>query len=70
MAVRKISEKVVEITQEGEVITFFEGYCDSQDTKPDKNVCEGSNLIETDTGDWYFFNERTKDWLLELNIQE
>ena len=70
MALRKIAEKVIEITPEGDVITFFEGYCDSQDEKPSKNVCEGSNLIETDTGDWYFFNERGKEWIPELNIQE
>lgn len=67
---RKISERVVEIQDDGDVITFFEGYCDSSDEKPMEKVAEGSNLIETDTGDWYFFNEKSGVWIKEMTLQE
>lgn len=71
---RKISEKVIDITPEGDVVTFFEGYCDDDYREnvglPTTNVCEGSNVIVTDTGWWYFFTEETKEWLPKLNIGE
>ena len=72
MAFRKITEKVVEIKPNGDVITFFEGYSDSSDfdKRPKDKVAEGSNFIETDTGDWYFFNEKLGDYIKELTIQE
>ena len=70
MAIRIVSEKVLEVKDSGDVIVFLEGYCDSSDTKPTVNVAEGSNLIETDTGDWYFFNEPSGVWIKELTIQE
>lgn len=40
-------------------IEYLEGYCNTSDEKPVKNVANGSNLIDTDTGGWYFFNEKT-----------
>lgn len=51
-------------------ITYLEGNCNSTDTKPTKNVANGSNLIETDTGDWYFFNEETKTWSKWRELKE
>ena len=74
MYVRVISEKVIEITPEGNVITFLEGYCDSEAREehklPKNNVCGGSNFIETDTGNWLFFDEGIGDYNIMLNIQE
>ena len=43
-------------------IEYVEGYCNTSDEKPIKNIANGSNLIDTDTGDWYFFNEETQTW--------
>ena len=73
MTFRKISEKVVDTTPEGDVITFFEGYCDTEYIEdgpglPTTNVCEGSNVIDTVSGLWYYFTEKTKQWLPKLNI--
>jgi len=74
MYVRIISEKVVEITPDGNVITFIEGYCDEaareQGKLPTKNVCGGSNFIETDSGNWLFFDEVAQDYTIMLNIME
>ncbi len=66
---RKINEKVFGPNENGEVYEYFEGYCDSNETKPTELVADGSNLIETDTGDWYFFNEASKTWEAKLNIE-
>jgi len=51
-------------------IEYFEGYCNTSDEKPVKNVANGSNLIDTDTGDWYFFNEETKTWSKWRELKE
>lgn len=51
-------------------IEYLEGYCNTSDIKPVKNVANGSNLIETDTGDWYFFNEETKTWSKWRELKE
>lgn len=69
---RIISEKVIEITPEGTVMTFVEGYCHNseRDNLPKNGICEGSNFIEVDTGDWLFFNEETGEYVEELNIQD
>ena len=49
---------------------YYEGYCDSQDTKPVGNTyAEGSTLIETDTGDVYFYNERLGQWIRQFCLQ-
>lgn len=74
MVFRKITEKVIEIEPDGKVILFFEGYCDneyySSGKLPKDGVCEGSNVIVTDTGDWLFFNEKTQTYIIETNLQE
>lgn len=73
MVFRKITEKVITIEPDGRVILFFEGYCDNEfyeaNKLPTEGVCEGSNVIVTDTGDWLFFNEKTKTYIPETNIQ-
>ena len=51
-------------------IEYFEGYCNTSDEKPVKNVANGSNLIDTDTGDWYFFNEKTQTWSKWRELKE
>lgn len=35
----------------------------STDTKPTVGVPDGIALLETDTGDVFFFDEETKQWL-------
>lgn len=35
----------------------------STDTKPTEGVADGTALIETDTGNAFFFDEETKQWL-------
>lgn len=47
---------------------YIEGYCDSADVKPTDMVCEGSTLVETDTGDVYFYNEKS-GWTKEFSFK-
>lgn len=67
---RKTNVKAFGPDEHGEVYEYFEGFCDSSEEKPTDLVADGSNLIETDTGDWYFFNEKTQSWNLKLNIED
>ena len=36
---------------------YVEGFCTSQDTKPNSGIVTGSKMTEVDTGDVYLFEE-------------
>ena len=73
MVFRKITEKVITIEDDGTVVLFVEGYCDQEyvdaDKLPKQGVCQGSNVIVVDSGDWLFFDEATQEYISETNIQ-
>lgn len=48
---------------------WFEGYCDSTETKPTQDIAEGSTLTETDTGKVFFFNKRSNAWIEQFSLQ-
>lgn len=66
---RKTVTKLFGPDENGDAYEYFEGFCDSTEDKPVDLVADGSNVIETDTGDWCFFNEKSKSWNPLLNIQ-
>ena len=68
---RKTVTKLYGPDAEGRFFEYFEGYCDSTEVEglPTELVADGSNVITSDEGDWYFFNEKTKTWDPKLNIQ-
>lgn len=69
---RKIGSKLFGPDADGNFYEYFDGYADSSEMEndpPTELVADGSNVIATDTGDWYFFNEKTKNWSVMLNIQ-
>lgn len=69
MAIRKIIQKTFgPYCPDGEVYEYFEGFCNSNDTKPTRLVAEGSKLIETDTGKGWLFNETTGAWAVKFNL--
>ena len=41
---------------------YIESVCLSTDTKPTDNIANGSLCLEMDTGDFYGFDEDSKDW--------
>ena len=57
----------------GNPVYYKEGTCDSTDTKPTgnaaKDVSEGSSLVESDTGDVYFYNQKTDSWIMQFSFQ-
>lgn len=55
--------------ENGHPIRYYEGYFNTGDTKPTEYVSNGSNLINTDNGDWEFFNEKTSVWSKMTNIK-
>lgn len=71
--IRYTKRLVVDKIVDGDKTTYIEmleGYCNTSDEKPTKNVANGSNLIDTDTGDWYFFNEKTQTWSKWRELRE
>ena len=43
--------------EDGNSLTYVEGFCLSGDTKPVDKFVTGSKLTEIDTGDVYYFDE-------------
>lgn len=53
-----------------DAVTYIEGFCNSTaDTKPTDRIATGSNIIEVDTGDVYFFDEETNTWSVMLSLK-
>ena len=42
---------------------------DSTETKPTADVIDGSIFAESNTGDVYFFNEKSGDWVKQFSFQ-
>ena len=51
-------------------VIYIEGFCLSSDEKPTERIATGSNIIEVDTGNVYFFDEVTSTWNFTLSIKE
>lgn len=66
-------EKTIVAYSEGKPIYHKVGYCDSSETKPTgdaaADICDGSILTETNTGDVYFFNAKTGAWVKQFSFQ-
>lgn len=58
----------------GEFKYYREGTCASGDTKPTNangaQLAEGSVLVESDTGDVYFFKETADAWGKQFSFKE
>lgn len=54
---------------ENEYVAYIEGACDSSETKPTELIADGSILVESNTGDVYFFNKKTSTWIKQFSFQ-
>lgn len=50
-------------------IMYIEGACDSDETKPTDYIADGSIMVESNTGDVYFFNAKTETWIKQFSFQ-
>lgn len=50
-------------------LQLIEGACESTDTKPTTDIATGSIMIEVDTGDVFFFSEKTGTWIPQFSFQ-
>lgn len=68
---RKLVQKFYGPNKNGDIYEYFEAFGDSSEANdyPTELVANGSNIIETDSGDWKFFNERSKTWRTLLNLE-
>lgn len=53
----------------GDLVTKCEVFCKSTDTKPTDGIPNGASLTEIDTGNFYFFDGDTSQWVLQFCIQ-
>lgn len=53
----------------GDLITKCEVFCKSTDTKPTEGIPNGASLTEIDTGNFYFFDDDSSQWVLQFCIQ-
>lgn len=51
------------------MVHYVEIALDSTETKPTTGIADGSIATETDTGDVYFFNEKTSAWVKQFSFQ-
>ena len=65
---RDLVSRIVAVVN-GENIIYKEISGDSTDTKPTAGICDGSIFSESDTGDVYFFNEKSSDWVKQFSFQ-
>ena len=60
-------------TAGGNAVYYKEGSCDSTEEKPTgadaAGISEGSVLVETDTGDVYFYNTVSNSWIKQFSLQ-
>ena len=56
-------------SENGLLINYIEGNIDSSEDKPTEQIAEGSILVETDTGDVYFFSENANAWIKQFSFQ-
>ena len=59
-----------EVVSNGAVLANIEGSCLSTDTKPTAGIATGSIMVEANTGDVYFFDEVSGDWVKQFSFQE
>ena len=55
--------------ENGETVYYKEISGDSLETKPTAGIIDGSIFAESDTGDVYFFNETSGDWIKQFSFQ-
>lgn len=53
----------------GDLITKCEVCCKRTDTKPTEGIPNGASLTEIDTGNFYFFDGDTGQWVFQFCIQ-
>ena len=53
----------------GAVTVKCDVFCKSTDTKPTEGIPNGASLTEIDTGNFYFFDGDTSQWVLQFCIQ-
>lgn len=53
----------------GDLSTKCEVFCKSTDNKPKDGIPNGASLTEIDTGNFYFFDGDTSQWVFQFCIQ-
>ena len=66
---RITNEKEVQNLPSLNAVRFIEGFCLSTDSKPTERIATGSNLIEVDTGNVFFYDEEAETWSALLILQ-
>ena len=49
---------------------YIEAACLHTDTKPTEEISTGSICVEVDTGDVYFFDADSEEWVKQFSFQD
>lgn len=66
---RITKQKEVQNLPSLDAVLYIEGFCVSTDTKPTDRIATGSNIIEVDTGNVFFYDEGTSTWSIMLSLK-
>lgn len=66
---RYLNNSLVQI-EDGQEMRYIVANCDSSEIKPTAGVVDGSQILETDTGDIYIFNELSGAWVWMFSLKE
>lgn len=66
---RITTQKEVQNLPSLDAVLYIEGFCVSTDTKPTDRIATGSNIIEVDTGNVFFYDEEAATWSVLLILQ-
>ena len=71
---RILVNKIVGIDADGKHLHYIEASGDSSEDKPDEDsvggpIVDSSTFIESNTGEVYFWNEKTEGWIQQFSLQ-
>lgn len=66
---RYFNNSLVQVV-DGQEMRYIEASCDSTEIKPTVGIVDGSQILETNTGDIYVFNELSGAWVRMFSLKE
>lgn len=65
---RYFNNSLVQVV-DGQDMRYIVAAGDSTETKPTTGIVDGSQVLETDTGDVYVFNEKSAAWIKMFSLK-
>jgi hypothetical protein len=66
---RILESKLFGYDENGQPLNYINAAGDSTEVKPATGIVDGSQVVETDTGDIYIYNEKSAAWVKMLSLK-